>query len=195
MKPCCRTLRTIARALAPLVAVLGLWAALPAAAAGLVDQTGRAFDEAALGGGWHLVYFGYTNCPDICPTSLFEMTAALDLLPEASRAEITPVFITLDPARDTAEVMARYVQPLGHGFVTVSGDETSVDRFAFRHRIVAVRNVHQGANYSVDHTSSVLLFGPDGREVERFPYEMDFHEVARRMAAHMAAAPARAPGG
>ena len=156
---------------------------------GLVDQNGKGFSDTSLTGGWHLVYFGYTNCPDVCPTSLFEMTAAIDLLPEASRSAVTPVFVTVDPARDSAQRMADYVKPLGHGFVTVSGPVEATDRFAFRHKIVAVRNGVPGEDYSVDHSSFVLLFDPGGQEVERFPYEMDYHEVARRIAGHMAAAP------
>jgi protein SCO1/2 len=162
---------------------------------GLVDQAGRVFSEASLQEEWHLVYFGYTHCPDICPTSLFEMTVAIDLLAPAERERITPVFVTLDPARDTPDVMARYVEPLGHGLVAVSGSEEAVTSLAFRHGIVAVRNVQQGKNYTVDHTSSVLLIGPGGKEVERFPYSMDFNDVAKSIQAHMTAPPpAAAPG-
>ena len=161
---------------------------------GLFTQDGRRFDEASLTGGWHLVYFGYTQCPDICPTSLFEMTAAIDRLPVELRPRVTPVFVTVDPARDTSAVMSNYVKPLGHGFVTVSGDIESIDRFAFRNKIVAIRHLDQGADYLVDHSSYLLLFGPDGREIERFPYDMDFQEVSRRIGAHMAATSPASPG-
>ncbi len=157
---------------------------------GLVDQTGASFDQTSLSGGFHLVYFGFTNCPEVCPTSLFEMTAAIDLLPEAERAKVTPIFVTLDPARDTSELMARYVQPLGHGFVTVSGPVEAIDRFAAQNRIVAVRNLPEpDGSYSVDHSSEVILFGPDGREIERFPYSMDYREVAQRLGNHVASTP------
>lgn len=163
---------------------------LAAEPAGLVDQTGAPFDERSLSGGFHLVYFGFTNCPEVCPTSLFEMTAAIDLLPEAERTKVKPVFITLDPARDTSETMARYVEPLGHGFTTVSGDVTAVDRLAAANGIFAVRHVPEAdGSYNVDHSSEVLLFGPDGRQLERFPYSMDFHDVARRLAVHVTKAP------
>ncbi len=185
----------MARPLKLLLVLIGLFAFEAVAqsrAAGLVDQTGAAFDERSLTGGFHLVYFGFTNCPEICPTSLFEMTAAIDLLPEGERAKVTPVFVTLDPARDTSAVMARYVEPLGHGFVTVTGPLEAIDRFANRNRILVVRHVPDAAGeYSVDHTSEVLLFGPDGRQIERFPYSMDYREVARRLADHLAAAPRR----
>lgn len=162
--------------------------AFAAEPAGLVDQTGAPFDERSLTGGFHLVYFGFTNCPEVCPTSLFEMTAAIDLLPEAERTKVKPVFITLDPARDTSETMARYVEPLGHGFMTVSGDVAAVDRFATANGIVAVRQMPEAdGSYSVDHSSEVILYGPDGRQMERFPYTMDYREVAARVAARLAA--------
>lgn len=161
--------------------------------AGLVDQTGRAFDEAAMRKGWHLVYFGFTHCPEVCPTSLFEMTASLDLVPEASRKLVTPVFVTLDPARDTAQGMAEYVKPLGHGFVTVSGTQEAIDSFAAAHKIIAIRNGLPGEDYTVDHSSFVLLLDPAGQEIERFPYAMDYREVAERIAAHLDKTAAAAP--
>ncbi|SES28509.1 SCO family protein [Rhizobium sp. NFR03] len=154
---------------------------------GLVDQQGRTFDAASLKGRWHLMYFGFTHCPEVCPTSLFEMTAALDLLAPVQQEQITPVFVTVDPKRDTPELMAAYVKPLGHGIVTVSGDVEAIDRFAISRRIVAVRNIQDGPDYTVDHTSSVQLLDPQGREVERFPYDMDYHEVSRRIGTHMSA--------
>lgn len=180
----------IVKLLLVLTGLLALPALAGPRAGGLSDQTGAPFDERSLQGGFHLVYFGFTNCPEICPTSLFEMTAAIDLLPDEHRAKVTPVFVTLDPARDTSAVMARYVQPLGHGFVTVSGPVEAIDRFAATAGIFAVRHVPDaGGNYSVDHSSEVLLFGPDGRQLERFPYSMDFREVAVRLAAHVAGTP------
>lgn len=188
-----RLVLRIAILLMALVAVPVLSKAAPPA--GLVDQSGQSFDDAAMRKGWHLMYFGFTNCPEVCPTSLFEMTASLDLLPEASRRLITPVFVTLDPARDTAERMADYVKPLGHGFVTVSGTQEAIDRFAAANKIIAIRNGLPGEDYTVDHSSFVLLFDPAGREVERFPYAMDYREVAERIAARLVSAPKAPPVG
>lgn len=182
--------RYVIRAVALAMAVIGSSApSIAAPPAGLVDQAGQAFDEAAMRKGWHLIYFGFTNCPEVCPTSLFEMTASLDLVPEVSRRLVTPVFVTLDPARDTAQRMADYVKPLGHGFVTVSGTQEAIDRFASENRIIAIRNGLPGEDYTVDHSSYVILFDPSGREVERFPYAMDYREVAQRITARMVGAP------
>ncbi|WAJ27840.1 SCO family protein [Antarcticirhabdus aurantiaca] len=163
-------------------------ASAPVAPLGTVDGAGRPFDLAATGSDFSLVYFGYTHCPEICPTSLFEMKAAIDRLDPAARARITPVFVTLDPVRDTPAVMSAYIAPLGGNFVTVSGTLEVIDRLAWAYQVVVVRNIEASRDYTVDHTTSVLLLGPGGRVVERFPYEMDYREVSRRIAGHLAAA-------
>lgn len=157
---------------------------------GLVDGRGEPYDVWSADKGWRLMYFGFTHCPEICPTSLFEMTAALDLVAERERRLVTPVFATVDPARDTPEVMSRYVSPLGYPFVTLTGPTDTMQRLAWRYGIIAVRaGASSGGSYSVDHSSLVLLVDPSGEAVERFPYAMTYEEVARRVEARLKGAP------
>src|SRR3546814_2754483 len=90
----------------------------------LVDHTGRQVTEETLKGKWSLIYFGYTYCPDVCPTSLSVMSQALDALgPLADR--VTPVFVTVDPERDTVEQLALYQQSFHPSFLMLTGDRKS----------------------------------------------------------------------
>jgi protein SCO1/2 len=136
-----------------------------------------------------MIYFGYTNCPDICPTTLFEMGAALDLLGSDARTKVQPIFVTVDPDRDTPPSIKAYLEPLGHGFIGVTGSTAAVDAYAWDHQVVVMRSIGEGQTYTVDHTSSVLLLAPDGSVAERFPYEMDYREVARRMGERIVGSP------
>ena len=91
----------------------------------LTDHSGRAVTEADFAGRWQLVFFGFTHCPDICPTTLAYMASVLDLLgPEAER--VAPLFITIDPARDTVPVMADYVSAFHPRLVGLTGSEAQV---------------------------------------------------------------------
>ena len=95
----------------------------------LIDQTGTAVTEADFAGRWQLVFFGFTNCPDICPTTLAYMASVLDLLGPRPE-QVAPLFITVDPARDTVPVMAEYVSNFHPRLVGLTG-------------VIAARNAHE----------------------------------------------------
>src|SRR5260370_24652803 len=100
----------------------------------LVDQNGKPFGAADLKGKWHLVFFGYTHCPDTCPTALNEMALALDRLGE-KRAEVGIVFITVDPERDTQEVLKSYVESFDAPIVALTGPAEEVKEAAKAHPV------------------------------------------------------------
>jgi len=129
----------------------------------LVDQSGRTVTEQDFAGRWMLVYFGYTFCPDVCPTELGVMADALDVLgPEAER--VTPVFITIDPERDTPEVLADYVSRFHPRMVGLTGSPEQVAEAARHYRVYFARaRSSDHADYLMDHSSFVYLVGPDGR--------------------------------
>ena len=101
----------------------------------LIDQTGKPITDRDFRGRYLLVFFGFTHCPDICPTELQVMAAALEALSPQERKEIVPVFITLDPERDTPEVMATYVKNFGQDFVGLTGSAESISAVAKAYRI------------------------------------------------------------
>ncbi len=141
----------------------------PAAIGGpftLVDQDGRTVTDETYRGQWLLVYFGYTHCPDTCPMALNNIAEALDRLDAGMRAKLLPIFITVDPERDTPAVMKDYVGAFeGAGIVGLSGSQQQVAAIETAYRIHTQRHDDGNGEYSVDHTSVIHIIDPAGRFV------------------------------
>ena len=130
-------------------------------------KTVRATD---LRGKYLLVYFGFTHCPDVCPTTLLLMKNLLSHLGERA-AHIQPVFITVDPERDTPAITAAYAKNFGNGFLGLSGSAAQIKHAAdsFKVYYSKVTDTHSALGYAVDHSSFIYLMGPDGRYLSHFP--------------------------
>jgi protein SCO1/2 len=129
----------------------------------LVDASGKRVTDADFRGRYLLVFFGYTYCPDVCPSSLQVISAALDALGPAGDA-ITPVLITIDPARDTPAKIGAYVKSFHPRFVGLTGSPDDVAAAVKAYRVYAkkVPNDANPADYTMDHSSIVYLMGPNG---------------------------------
>ena len=132
----------------------------------LVNGDGRTVTDRDFRGKYMLVYFGYTFCPDVCPTTLNEVAGALDQL-GAKADRIQPVFISVDPKRDTPPVVKEYAAAFSPRLTGLTGDEASIAAAAKEYRVyVALRRTGPGpTDYTVDHSSILYLMGPDGRFV------------------------------
>ncbi len=128
----------------------------------LTDSQGRSVTDADFHGRFMLVYFGYTHCPDACPTMLSDIAAALDKLPEADRARAVPVFITVDPARDTPSLMGEYTHAFGPEFVGLTGSAAQIAKAEEAYHVYAARHALKGGDYAMDHSSILYVMGPDG---------------------------------
>lgn len=129
----------------------------------LVDSTGQSVTDANFRGRWMLVYFGYTFCPDVCPTELQAMAASLEALGPLS-AQVAPVFITVDPERDTPKAMGEYVKLFDDRLVGLSGTQAQVSVATKAYRVYAVKSESKASStYLMDHSSFVYLMGPDGK--------------------------------
>lgn len=126
----------------------------------LVDHTGRAVTEADFAGRFMLIYFGFTHCPDICPTELQIMANAVDSLGGDAR-QVVPVFITVDPERDTPAHLKDYVAAFHARMVGLTGTPEQIAAVAKAYKIYFSK-VEADGGYQVDHTSFVYLIGPDG---------------------------------
>ncbi len=151
----------------------------------LVDGQGDPVTQETLKGRFLLVYFGYTSCPDICPTKLFTMTNALDTL-EASAperaAQVTPVFITLDPKRDTPERMGEYIRHFHPRFIALSGSAEEIAAAAKAYKIYYREvSTDDGLDYVLDHTSYIFLMGPDGKYIAHFNTTLDSEQLAEQL--------------
>jgi protein SCO1/2 len=132
----------------------------------LVDQDGRTVTDAQFRGKWLLVYFGYTHCPDACPTALNEMAEALDQLDPAKREKVQVVFITVDPQRDTPAVMKDYVGAFdGANIMGLTGTPEQVSVAEAAYRIQARRYDRADGDYSMSHAATIDIMDPDGRFV------------------------------
>ena len=144
----------------------------------LTDQTGKRVSEKDFLGRHMLVFFGFTYCPDICPTELQVMTAALDMM-GADGDRIQPVFITVDPERDTPEVMKSYVENFGPRLVGLTGSLEEITAVAKAYRVYFAKAAKTGTDdYLMDHSSIIYLMGPDGRFLKHFTYTTDAQKLA-----------------
>jgi protein SCO1/2 len=132
----------------------------------LVDQDGRAVTDAAFRGKWLLVYFGYTHCPDACPTALSDMAEVLDQLDASKRQTVQVLFITVDPARDTPSVMKDYVSAFeGANIVGLTGTQEQVSAAETAYHIQARKYVRADGDYMMSHAATIDIMDPDGRFV------------------------------
>lgn len=133
----------------------------------LVDQNGAARSDRDFRGRWMLLYFGYTFCPDVCPTTLAVMGSALSKLgPKAD--EVVPVFVTVDPARDTAAQLKSYLTSFGSNFVGLTGKPADIARLARAYGVYYAKHPLAGGGYSMDHSSAIYLIDPQGRFVKTY---------------------------
>lgn len=148
----------------------------------LTDHTGRRVTEKDFAGKPMLVFFGFTHCPDICPSGLQVLAAALDQLgPKAE--QLSAVFITLDPERDTPEVMREYVKSFGPHIMGLTGTADEAAAAAKAYRVYAKKTPpDEAGNYSVDHSSFMYLMDAKGEFVKHFPHTVSPDELAQGLA-------------
>jgi protein SCO1/2 len=134
----------------------------------LTEQTGKPRSDTDFRGKLMIVYFGYTYCPDVCPTDLMAITQALDALGPAAR-DVQPVFITIDPERDTS-VLADYLSAFHRSFVGLTGSPDEIRRVANAYKAfyVKVRDERSG-DYSIDHAGVIYLMGRNGEYLGFMP--------------------------
>ena len=146
----------------------------------LIDQNGKPVSDADLKGKWQLVFFGYTHCPDACPTALNEMALALDQLGE-KRGEIQVVFITVDPERDTPEVLKSYVQSFDAPIVALTGSPDQVAKAAKAYRVYYAKHPRPDGGYDMDHSAVIYVMNPEGRFTATFTPDSTADAIAQRL--------------
>jgi len=136
----------------------------------LVDQTGRPVDQSVLMGKWSAVYFGYTYCPDACPTTLITLGGAIDRM-GARAKDFQIVFITVDPRRDTPNQLKTYLSSaqFPRGIIGLTGTDAQIAKVAQAYKVY-FQKAGAGDGYSVDHSSEIYLMDPSGRFRTVIPY-------------------------
>jgi protein SCO1/2 len=156
----------------------------------LTDADGKRVTEADFAGRYMLVYFGYTYCPDVCPTELAKMTAALDLFTEADparAAKITPIFISVDPDRDTPARLKEYAALFHPRLVALTGTDAQIRAVANTYKVYYAKVGPEGGppsgdDYLMDHSSQIYLMDPNARYITYFPSTATAKDIADALA-------------
>jgi len=145
----------------------------------LVTHTGKTVTDRAFRGKYLLIYFGYTYCPDVCPTSLLLMTEALEKLGRGGDV-VQPLFITIDPKMDTPDVLATYVEAFHPRLIGLTGTARQIARVAGAYHVhyAAVKSQSEDDAHTMFHTSFTYLMGPDGNFLAMFPHGTDSQDMA-----------------
>jgi protein SCO1 len=152
----------------------------------LVDQAGAAVDERVLRGKWSAVFFGYTYCPDVCPTTLVKLGQASEALgPDAARFQA--VFITVDPGRDTPRALTSYLSSpaFPRGTIGLTGSAGQIAAVARAYHVY-YQKIPQGSSYSMDHSAVLYLMDPQGRFSRALDIGASPAELARQVRQAMA---------
>lgn len=143
----------------------------------LTDQNGRRVGDADFRGKLMLVYFGYTFCPDICPTTLLDMTQAMDALGKDAE-QVQPIFITVDPARDTQSALKEYLVNFHPRMLGLTGTAEEVQAAAKSYRVYYANASGKERDYLMDHTSIVYLMDRQGRYLTHFSSNVRGEQMA-----------------
>lgn len=156
----------------------------------LTDHLGQTRSEKDFAGKYMLIYFGYTYCPDICPTDLSKMTRTLEMLKDkggAKKAELVqPLFITVDPERDTSEQLNDYVSNFHPRLIGLTGSKELIEKAKKAYKVYAIkvdadgnrRNDIKGDDYLMDHSPQTFLMGPDGKFIRFFRFSETAPQIA-----------------
>jgi cytochrome oxidase Cu insertion factor (SCO1/SenC/PrrC family) len=157
----------------------------------LTDQAGKVRRDTDFRGRLMLVYFGFTFCPDICPTDLQQIAMALKALGPAA-SEVAPLFITLDPERDTVKLLAQYVPAFDARITGLTGDAAAIHHVARAYRVYHAKVANNGASrYTIDHSSFIYLMGRDGKYLGFIPPSTSADRIAAALRAHLDARPVK----
>lgn len=157
----------------------------------LQDHNGRVVSDQDFRGRFQLLTFGYTSCPDVCPTTLLEMAALMKSLGEDAK-RVQPLFVTVDPERDTAAVLKAYVGNFDSRILALSGSPELTRKVADNYKVRFEKVREPGAaagHYVIDHTAGMYLLGPDGRFLAKFAYAMPVAELSRRIGDYLKSVP------
>ena len=148
----------------------------------LVGTDGKPVTDRDFRGRYMLIFFGFTHCPDICPAELQVIAQALEQLGDKAK-NVVPIFITLDPERDTPEAMGSYVKSFGPNFVGLTGSPEAIAAAAKAYRVsyAKVEDKESAADYGVDHSALVYLMDPKGRYVTHFSYGLSAEQMAEKL--------------
>ncbi|MFC3714448.1 SCO family protein [Sphingoaurantiacus capsulatus] len=151
----------------------------------LVDGDGAAVTEKSYPGQWKLIYFGYTFCPDICPTDMQQLAQGLRQFEKADAtraAKVQPLFVTIDPARDTGPVVKTFTAAFHPRFIGLTGTQPQIDAALKTFRVYASKGAGTADAYLMDHSAIAYIFDPAGKPISFLPQGSSPEAVAAELA-------------
>lgn len=149
----------------------------------LTDQSGKRVSEASYKGGPMIVFFGFTHCPDVCPTTLFEMTEVLKRIPKDKK--VAALFVTVDPERDTPALLKEYLSSFDPRISGLTGSREEIDAALKAYRVFAKKVPQENGEYSMDHSAIIYLMDKQGRFVNALNMQQPPEAVAREILRQM----------
>jgi cytochrome oxidase Cu insertion factor (SCO1/SenC/PrrC family) len=146
----------------------------------LIDFNGQKISNKDFHGKYLLVYFGFTFCPDVCPTALNHIKEALELLPDNTRKLIVPIFITIDPGRDTIQHLKNYMHQFDDEIIGLTGTEEQIEEAMKQYRVYSkkIENEVERENYLLDHSSFIYFMNKDGEYISHFGHNTSPEKLA-----------------
>jgi len=149
----------------------------------LIDQNGKPTTDKTFGGRYRAIYFGYSFCPDVCPTTLQALMQGFHAFAESDPADakrLVPIFVTIDPDRDTPAVLKQYVGAFGPELVGLTGSPAAIAAAAKEYGVYYKKEpaANGASGYLMDHMSQAILFGPDGRPIALIPTDQGAKAVS-----------------
>lgn len=149
----------------------------------LTNHKGEKRSSKALDADYKVIFFGFTSCPDVCPAALQKLSLALEMLDEEAATELSPVFITVDPARDTPDVIAAYLSNFHPRFTGFTGSAEDIKAVQERYRVYAERAENSGGEYLMDHSSYLYVTDRNDRLLEVISADMPVPDLATALQA------------
>lgn len=151
----------------------------------LTDQYGKERTHTEFNGAFRIVYFGYAHCPQICPMALMHITEALKKMGR-DRSKFVPIFITLDPDRDTVDVLKIHAQNFDPSFVMLTGPLEQLKRLQKSYQVYSAKAAEQSKDvYELDHSSLIYLMAPNGQFLQMFPHTTPSDRIAHILTQHL----------
>lgn len=150
----------------------------------LVNQDGVTVTDRDFAGKYRLMFFGFTHCPDVCPTKLTALTEVVTLLGDKAHL-VVPIFVTLDPERDTPDVLKGYVRAFSDTLVGLTGTADQIQAVVKNYRIYA-QKTSSDTGYSIDHSAFSYLMGPKNEFIDVMPYDTSPEDMAAKVNQHLA---------
>ena len=148
----------------------------------LTDQNGRTVTDRDFAGRYQLIYFGFASCPDVCPVDLRKMTDALNILGGKQAGRVAPIFITVDPERDTPEALKRYVPQFSPKLTGLTGPKDQIAAVLAGYKVYAAKaGKPQTGDYAMSHSAYIYLMGPDGKFIDIFGPDDKASDIAAKL--------------